>query len=356
MIFQVFLIFLIIFGYQFASFSFTGRKNPGSGNYMYMMKSRDFFNILPPGWFGFIPARHTYIADPIFVMKMLMPFILVYFSYLSLKMYLLQFYSIIRERNMMSGMFHEQPRSGTGRFLGKRRFFNLIDIIYIRNNYERASFSFMRSLYKRDKTVRLSILPMIVIPAGLAIFAFITNQIPSPFSFNYFETKPIFHISILVSVLVVLNTGIRGTKVTNYVDAAWVYDAYPLRSRRKFINGIRKFFVIYLLLPVCVFLFIIFAFSMSFLDASVHSLYIFACANCFNSIFHLLNKDLPMTKENTIFNSLQRITSLIFPLLFGILFVTIQIFAYKNIVSSVIAVIAIFTVTFWINFFGFHRE
>lgn len=355
-IFQIFLIFMLIVGYQFASFTFTGRQGPGLGNYMYTEKSRDFFNIFPQSWFGFIPAKHSYIADPIFILKMFLPFVLVYFSYLSLKMYLLQFYSIIKERNMMSRVVHNNSGSGTASFLGKGGFFDLIGSIYVRNNYEKASFSFMKSLYKRDKIVRLSILPMIAIPVGLAIFAFITNQIPSPFSFDYFETRPVFHISIFVSVLVVLNTGIRGTKVTNYIDASWVYDAYPLGSRKNFINGIRKFFVIYLLVPICVFLFIVFVFKMPFLYALVHTLYIFACANCFNSIFHMLNKDLPLTKENTLFNSLQRITSLIFPLLFGILFVTIQVFVYKNIFSAVIAVIAIFAVTFWINFFGFHRD
>src|SRR5205085_3604200 len=127
-------------------------------------------------------------------------------------------------------------------------FINSIKKIYLRNHLEKSSFGLMQSMFRQDKTVKISIIPMIVIPAGLAVFALITNQLPPPFDRNYFEIRPVFHISILLSVLVVLNTGILGVKVTNYPSASWIYSAYPMESKKRFKNGIRKFFTLYLLI------------------------------------------------------------------------------------------------------------
>jgi hypothetical protein len=64
---------------------------------------------------------------------------------------------------------------------------------------------------------------------------------------------------------------------------------------------------------------------------------------------------MPFTKENTIIHSIQRITSLIYPIIFGAVFFVIQYFAYSSLILAVILILGIATVNFWLNYFGFVR-
>ena len=64
----------------------------------------------------------------------------------------------------------------------------------------------------------------------------------------------------------------------------------------------------------------------------------------------------PFTKENTLINSLQRMASIFYPLLFGIIIISIQMFVYRSMVTALVAVLAIMTINFWANYFGFVRK
>ncbi|MFI5145390.1 MAG: hypothetical protein ACHQJ4_07315, partial [Ignavibacteria bacterium] len=263
-------------------------------------------------------------------------------------------YPVIREKYLISRVIYSGKSAEKSVQPGLIN--RLVQKVYLGNYTESSSYILMKSMYRRDKSVRLSILPMLVVPAALGIFAFITNQLSSPFSRDFFSTKPVFHVSILISVLVILNMGILGTRITNFSGASWIYDAYPVSSKPRFINGIRKFFVVYMIYPVCAMLFILFLFKMSFLFALLHTLFIFGCVNLYNSFFHIIKKDLPFTKDNTIMNSVQRLTSIFIPLGWGVIFVFLQVYVYTNTLLVIIAIISILTITYWSNFFGFHRS
>jgi hypothetical protein len=164
---------------------------------------------------------------------------------------------------------------------------------------------------------------------------------------------PVFHISIMLSILVVINTSIIGMKVTHNPGASWIYDSYPIEARKRFKNGIRKFYIVYLLIPICIVTGLIFTFTMPLWQAALHALFIFTAANLYNSIYNLISRVLPFTKENSLLNSVQKLSNMIFPFMFGTLFVLIQIYSYKNIPVAIIAVLIIMTLNFWLNFFGF---
>jgi hypothetical protein len=262
---------------------------------------------------------------------------------------------VIREKFTDSKMLLQETGS-------KQRFFvlniisDLIQNIYLRNNSERSSYGLLRSMYLRDKSVRLSVVPMIIIPAGLALFALITDQLPPPFIKGYFDIKPVFHISLLLCVLVVLNTAMLAVKVSGNSEASWVYESYPHGLRKHFKNGLRKFFVVYLLIPVCILLWVIFIFKIPFDQAALHTIFIFASANLYNSVFNLFSKKLPFTKESTMINSLQRMSAIFYPFLFGIVIVLLQLFVYRSMFTASLAVLALVVITFWVNYFGFVRE
>lgn len=351
LILQVFLIFFLIIGYQFVSYSYTNRTSIGITSYFEVMQKNNFLLFFPQSWFGFIPVKKDAALDYHLLLKALLPVLVCYLSYLSLKYYLEENYKHIREKYLYSRMLSTEQYVNNRGISVFDRIANLFLSAYLRNHIEEASFSLMRSSFKKDKTVRLNIFPMIAIPVGLAVFALITDQLRSPFVQNYLGTRPVFHITIFVSVLIVLNTAALGIKVTNYPGTSWVYEAFPIASKKYFINGIRKFFVLYLLIPVCSLLFIFFLFKMPLIQSILHTLYILGSALLFNSIFHAFSKTLPFTKDNTIYNSIQRITTMFFPFIFGVFMVTIQYYVYNDFLNTCLTIIAIFIINYLVVLF-----
>jgi hypothetical protein len=353
--FQLILIFVIIITYQLVSYGVSGRMGSGAGHYITLLAGKGLLNLFPQSWFALLPSKGNYAINLVLILKLILPLFLCQMAYLSLKWYMEATYPVIKERYIYARVVFE-TKENDRRFFLTGFFKDLIQYKYLRNSIERSSYGLLTSLYRKDKTVRMSILPMIIIPAGLTIFAAITNQLPYPFGADLMSSRPVFHISILICILVVLNTALLGIKITNYPGAAWIYDAYPVESQKAFRNGIRKFFVIRFLLPLFVLLFIIMAVKIPAHFTLIHIFYLFSAANLYNSIYNILTKALPFTRENSLINSLKRVTTMFFPVLFGIIMSLIMIFIYSSIEISLIAILVIITLTFWLNFFAFHYK
>lgn len=355
-IFQVLLIFFLVVGYQFVSYSLTGKFSPSSLSYFVVIQKNGILQYFPQAWYGLIPVSRNVTADYRLLIKATLPLVLTYLSYLSLKMYLSENYGTIRERFMHSKIFFEDAQSENYIIRGNGLWGKFIDKIYIKNPVEQSSYTWLKNFFKRDKAVKLNLLLMIMIPSGLAVFALVTGQLPPPFGNDFFGQPDAFHISIPISVLVVITTAMLGIKITSNPSASWVYDAYPIESRKRFKNGVRKFFVIYLLLPVCLLLFIIFWITMPFLQAAVCTIFIFSVSNLYNTLSHSISKALPFTKENTLINSGQRIFSMVLAVVFGIPVIALQFFVYRTILDAFAASAGLITITYWVNYFVFCRS
>jgi hypothetical protein len=355
-IFQVLMIFFLVVGYQFVTYSFTGGKGTSSVSYFEVMLNNGTLQYFPQAWYSFIPVSQNVSVDYKMLVKSILPIFLTYFSFLSLKLYLTENYGELRERFSYSGIFTNGKAQADKRFYLTGIWNTFIENIYIKNKIEQSSFTLLKSFFRRDKAVKLNLLPMIMIPLGLAIFAMLTNQLPPPFGAFFLESKPAFHISIMLAVFMVINTSLLGIKITGNPEASWVYDSYPIESKKRFKNGIRKFFVLYLLIPVCLVLFVIFSFTMPLLQAAVHTLFIFSVSNLFGSIVHSFSKTLPFTKENSIINSVQRISSMFLAIIFGIPFVVLQVLVYRSLFDALAASAAVITAAYWLNYFLFVRD
>ncbi len=261
-------------------------------------------------------------------------------SWLCLRLYLTDNYSRIHEKFMQSRSVNpDKIGTNSKRETFFSRLLAYISCLYLSNSPEQSSFSLMRSMLRREKAVRLNILLMVMIPVALTLFALITDQLASPFKQFYLTSRPAFHISIMITLFIVINTAILAVKVSNDPEAAWIYDAYPLTPKNNFVNGLRKFFFIYLILPVCTALFIIFSLKMPVYDALLHTLFILISADLLNTIYHIFNKTLPFTRTNSLLMSLQRIGSLLFPVAYGILFAVIQYFVYRSTYYTLFSII-----------------
>lgn len=355
-IFQVLLIFFLVVGYQFVSYTFTGKISPSSLSYFDVIQKNGILQYFPQAWFGYIPVSRNTTADYRILLKSILPLVISYLSFLSLKMYLMENYSSMRERFLHSKVLFGNTETEGNKFQSESLWTRFTDRIYVKNPVEQASFTWLKNFFKRDKAVKLNLLPMIMIPVGLAVFALATGQLPPPFGNSLLESRSAFHISIPISVLVVITVAILGIKISSNPSASWIYEAYPIESRKRFKNGIRKFFVLYLLLPVCFLLFIIFLFSMPVLQAAVNTLFIFAVSNLYNTISHSFSKSLPFTKENTLVNSGQRIFSMGLAVVFGIPVIALQFFVYRTALDAFAASAALITLTYWVNYFMFCRR
>jgi hypothetical protein len=356
LIFQILLLFLLIIGYQFVSYAFTGENRSGISAYFNTVFEKRYTQFFPQSWFGYIPAKQSTPVNYTVLLRIVLPVLICYTSYLSLKYYLMENYGSIRERFFHTRVYYfdyssdKLKSSGLGGLLSR-----IVSSYYLCNDIERSSFGFLQSMFLRDRMVRLNILPMAAVPIGLTIFAIFTNQLPPPFGYVFFDVNPVFHISIFISVLMAVNAAVRGIKATNETDAAWVYESFPIENKLHFINGIRKFFVLELLLPLTAILFILYITVIPFFQALIHIIFVLVCTNLFNSLYHAYNKDLPFTRENTIFNSIQRITSLVYPIVFGGIFAVLQYYVYRSYNLTLITIIATITANMWVNYFAFRR-
>lgn len=353
--FQLLMIFIIIIVYQYISYGISGLPNSNINDAVLFLQSKNLINFFPQSWFAFLTAKAQYQFELALILKIILPVVIVIASFYSLKLYL--------EENILSiqNKFLNVKAIEKENYSIKNNFFvlfinNFIYKNYLRNNSERASYLLLSKLNKKDKNVKLAFLPMILIPIGLAFFALITNQLPNPFSNNYFEQKPVFHISILISILVVLNASFISLKITSYPGVSWIYNALPINTVKAFRNGIRKYFVINLILPITIGIFLILIFAIPLNYALLHIIFTFVIVNFYNSILNIFSRTLPFTKENTLINSIQKISSVIISFLIGIIFVIIQLLVYNNIKYIIFFVLAVLILTFFINYLGFRSK
>lgn len=335
LIFQALLVLILILGYQFVSFSFSTGSGGGVASVYSFLETSRTLQYFPQSWFAGIAAKGQYILNWKLVLKYILPLVIPYLAYISLRYYLTDNYGVIYEK-----IQHKEHKEKVGWIPASAMppAWQAGMPGYLANASEKASFSLMQSMLRRDKTVKLNIVLMLIIPFALTLFALISGQMYSPFVQFFAAGRPVFHISILITALIALNAAATGIKVSNEPQATWVYEAYPIGSKKEFINGVRKFFIVYFIFPLFVFLLMIFSLRMSLYDALLHSLFIAVAANLFNTLYHLFSRTLPFTIINTVLNSVRRIAELGLPLVIGVIFVLIQYYVYQKKWYVVIAV------------------
>lgn len=351
MILQIIFILSLVLSYQFISYLFTQNHAGGENAALKILSDTEITKYFPQSWFAYLSTKQNYLYSYKVILKFILPVIVVYLANISLKIYLHDNYSRIKERLLQSMPVKdnnslidiEYNNSSSGFFS------NLINKNYLRNSTEKASFYLMKRFFKSEKSVRMNIISMGLIPVGLAVFAYFTNQMPPPFQKDFFHIRPVFHISIMLAFLVAVHTCASGLKTSNFYEASWVFDAVPVKSLSSFKNGVRKFLNLYLIIPVSILIFALFSLQINFYQSFVHTIFILQVAVIYNTFITIFTKKLPFTLENNFLNSFQRITTMIIPLLFGSIFVMLQVFIYTSIYSALIAAFAIFILNLTIS-------
>lgn len=352
LLFQIVLILTMVLSYQFISYSLSGKSGSSLTEYITFLQKNSLLNFLPPAWFAFLCDRSNYPFGIGLLGKIILPVVVTFMSIFTLKLYLRDNISLIKERvlnfsDRIEPSTNDNFKSPPAERAGKKSF---LTEYYLKDNNELAAYGLMKNLYRSDKSVKLNFLPLMLIPVGLALFGLLTNQLQSPFASSYFGTKPVFHIALLITILVVLNTSLAGSKLSNQFKAAWIYDSVPLNKKR-FINGVRKYYVLNFIIPLYVFLLLMFFISMNPLQALLHASFMFSATLVFTSVSFMLYKALPFSKDYSTVNSLNRITAMIFPLLVGIIITFSQNWMYKEIIYVTIFIFVAMVISLFVNYF-----
>ncbi len=344
LLFQIILILMMVLSYQFISYSLSGKSGSSLTEYIMFLQKSSLINFLPPAWFAFLCDRSNYQFGIGLIGKIILPVVVTFMSIFTLKLYLRDNISLIKEKVLD---FSDRIKSITDdSFKSKESF---LAKYYLNDNNELAVYGLMKNLYRSDKSVKLNFLPLMLIPVGLALFGLLTNQLQPPFASSYFSTKPVFHIALLITILVVLNTSLAGTKLSNQFKAAWIYDSAPLNKKR-LINGVRKYYVLNFILPLYVFLLLMFFISMKPLQAVIHTAFMFSATLLFTSVSFIFYKALPFSKDYSTVNSLNRITAMFFPILVGIIITFSQNWMYKEIWYVTIFIVVAMVISFFVNY------
>jgi ABC-2 type transport system permease protein len=349
MILQVVFILLLVMSYQFVSYLFAQNYSNSENSLLKVLSNPEITKYFPQSWFAYMSTKQNYLYSYKVVLKFVLPSLLVFFSNISLRVYLNDNYSSIKERFLKSISLKTNNINfieAEDKNLSPGLISNFINKYYLRNSIERSSYFLMSRMFKNEKSVRMNIIAMGLIPVGLTIFAYFTNQLPSPFHTNFMDIKPVFHISIMLALLVAVHTCTSGLKISNFYEASWIFDTIPVKSFKTFKNGVRKFLNLYLIVPVSILIFAVFSFKFNFYQSLVHTLFIIQVAVLFNTFNYIFNRRLPFTLENTFLNSFQRITTMLIPIIFGSIFVILQVFVYTSVYSALIAAFAIFILNF----------
>ncbi len=200
-IFQVLLIFFLVVGYQFVSYTFTSVHSSSAVSYFDLMEKSGVLQYFPQTWFGFIPVSRNISVDYRLLLKSLLPLVITYLSFISLKLYLAENYGSIRERFMLSRIFFTNESNEKREFILFEIWNRFIEKIYIKNKLEQSSYTLLKSFFSREKAVKLNLIPMIILPAGLGLFALVTNQLAPPFGVSVLSIKGSMHFAILLTVL-----------------------------------------------------------------------------------------------------------------------------------------------------------
>jgi len=198
--------------------------------------------IFPQAWFGFIPVRQNFYFDFRLLVKAILPVFISYFAYLSLKIYLAENYGKIRERVHHSRIFFTESRAISGGFSLANAWNCFIEKFYIRNKIEQSSFTLLKIFFKREKAVKLNILPMIMIPGGIGQYSHYWPNSCCPRFGKWISEKTCFsyfHNAFTLSCNNYINAG---NKNYGKPAASWVYDSFSRWIKKKIQKRDKKIF------------------------------------------------------------------------------------------------------------------
>lgn len=318
---QFFMILILVFLYQWIAR--TGWETDG----MQFQIRESWMRWMPPGWFAAVtdavyrPESLRMFALSIPVLAAVLSILIIAFHHLSLH--------YLQDAAGQDAAAPEMRKRGRSR---KRETIKgrLSDRIRIRDPEFRAGLFLAIHLLRRDRSVKLTLLPMLAMPSVILIWGIIESDIADPFVMPAFgsgagsmQMLPFFIVFLIFMTL-------NGSAFIKDWEARWIYLSAPLESPARFRRGVRAGLFLAIVIPFYLLLLLVFCTQFSWVHAVQHTVYLLLLGLLFLSLMSFRRQAFPFSRKR---ERGERIGGLAFFMLlipFQIAAVFVHLFAYQN--------------------------
>jgi hypothetical protein len=316
---QVILIFIIILGYQFVT-------NILKNDRIFYNFSSSWLNLLPPSWLSNIVLYQKGL-DLIWELTALLLNILVLLIITSLLVY----YSVKILSANYSNLINikaEIVKSKENGIIAK--WLNIIKKALIPNIKEYAAFELFSDLYKKEKSLKLRILPGMIFPFSILIFGLINDTLYNPFTYGITSSASVSHMTLLYLIIFLAFFTNNSIKISSMYEASWIFSTFnvPVGILK---SGFHKFIFYKIILPFFLLIFIVFVLKMAITAALLQTIFLYLCYKTVKLVLMKIDKNIPLSKKPDKTESLSLVFKVIYLLPISILFMLIHIFLFKRI-------------------------
>ena len=194
----------------------------------------------------------------------------------------------------------------------------------------RAGFFLALQMLRRDKLVKMTVLPTAAIPVVILLWGFIEGDIMDPFITSVtgqgstgFQMLPFFIAFMFFMIM-------RGAVYSQDWEAGWIYQSAPIGYPHQFIHGAQLGFITGVIVPFYVLLLIILCSRLNLLHALEHTFFLFCLGMAFLAILNLKKSEFPFSKKRERGERIGGFTFFLWLIPFQIVTYLLQMIAYEN--------------------------
>lgn len=326
---QTILVFLLLFFYQ--TLSSLG-SNSIDWNTLVM---HDAASLLPPVWFT---AMHGWLSGTPHVANQLL---LTLISAATLVLMALFFQS---RWMLLPDINTPVAQQGNGR---KR--LALIDFLsqYFapRRPAKRAGFDLFTRFLTRERTLRLQIVPIFMMPIAVAVYGLMMRTLESPFRGAILSEGAQMHVPVIVFFLFMTRHIDQVIGRSIGAETPWILLSQPSSVLRRYSQGIHQSILLRLVIPQSVLLYLLFLYSMSSFESALQVVFIVSLARFQTACFHAFQPSVPFSRKERGILVVQRFAQFFLIVPFLLLGILLHLYSSQNIETFFLMLLSLIVAT-----------
>jgi ABC-2 type transport system permease protein len=195
---------------------------------------------------------------------------------------------------------------------------------------KRAGFFLALQMLRRDKLVKMTILPTIAIPLVILLWGLIEGDIQDPFTIPVTGqgSTPIQMLPFFIAFMFFMI--MRGALYSQDWEAAWIFQSTPIESPKRFIRGAQQGLITGAIIPFYLILLVILCFRFNPIHALQHTLFLFCLGMAFLATLNLKENEFPFSKKRERGERIGGFTFMLWLIPFQIVTYLLQMIAYAH--------------------------
>ncbi|MBN2102418.1 hypothetical protein JW835_00085 [bacterium] len=318
---QFFFILVLIFLYQWIA-----RSSWGMDGTQFQLKD-SWLRWLPPGWFAaMVESVYRPESFQIYVISISALAVSIVIFILGFRHLSINYLQDVAQQEAVP----VSAKKGKSSREDKSFIHLFFSDIRIRHSETRAGFFLALQLLRRDRSVKLTLLPLMVMPFVILIWGIIESDIIDPFMMPAFGggTNSMQLLPFFIAFLIFMT--INGSVYIRDWEARWIFQSAPLESPDRYWRGARAALFTAVVSPFYLLLFIVFCSQFSWIHAIQHTVYLLLLGLVFMSFLSIRHRALPFSRKREHGERIGGMSFLLLIVPFQIAAVLIHLFAYQN--------------------------